>query len=145
MTNEVRRPASTADPRDLSTAELVTRATQQLSTLVRDELALAKAELAQKGKRVGVGAGLFGGAGALSVYALGLLLTAGVLGLAIVWTAWLAALAVGGGALVIAGILAIVGRGQITRAMPPVPSEAAQSVAADVETVSAAIREGRHE
>ena len=50
-----------------STAELVQRATEQVSRLVRDELALARAELTQKGKHAGIGIGLFGGGGVLAV------------------------------------------------------------------------------
>jgi hypothetical protein len=144
MTDDVPPPTSATIAHDLPTAELISRATQQLSTLVRDELALARIELAHKGKRMGVGAGLFGGAGALSGYGIGLLIVAAVLGLAIVWPAWLAALAVGVGVLAIAGVLTLAGRRQIAGALPPVPTEAAHSVASDVETVGAAIRDGRH-
>src|SRR4051812_1012943 len=82
-------------PSDRSTAELVKLATEQVSRLVRDELRLAQTELAAKGKRVGLGVGLFGGAGAFAFYGLGVLLAAAVLGLAVVWPAWLAALVVG--------------------------------------------------
>ncbi|MDI5942380.1 phage holin family protein, partial [Micromonospora sp. DH15] len=57
-----------------STAELVQRATEQVSRLVRDELALARAELTQKGKHAGIGIGLFGGGGALALYGLGALI-----------------------------------------------------------------------
>ena len=65
----------------VSTAELVRQAGEQISRLVRDELALAKAELAEKGKRAGVGVGLFGGRGVVALYGVAALLAAVVLGL----------------------------------------------------------------
>jgi hypothetical protein len=55
------------DPRDASTAELVGSLTEQIGTLVRDEVRLAQAEITQKAKRLGVGAGLFGGAGLVAL------------------------------------------------------------------------------
>src|SRR5215475_13158546 len=68
-----------------TTADLINQATTQISTLVRDELALAKAELTEKGKRAGVGGGMLGGAGVLSLYGLGLLIALAVVALDIVW------------------------------------------------------------
>src|SRR5688572_31389683 len=78
-----------------STSELVQRASEQISRLVRDELALAKAELAEKGRHAGIGVGLFGGGGALALYGLGVLITTAILALDLVMAAWLAALIVG--------------------------------------------------
>jgi uncharacterized membrane protein YqjE len=126
-----------------STAELINMATSQISTLVRDEIALARVELTQKGKRAGIGAGLFGGTGALAFYGLGLLLTTATLALALVWPAWLAALAVAIVVFIVAAVLALIGRGQITKAFPPMPSEAVQGVTSDVQTVRTAIHDGR--
>jgi hypothetical protein len=77
-----------------STAERVSQAAAQVSTLVRDELALAKLELAEKGKRAGVAGGLFGGAAVLAAYGMGLLLTLAVVLLDVVWPLWLAVLVV---------------------------------------------------
>lgn len=127
-----------------STADLVTKASQQISTLVRDELALAKAELSEKGKRVGVGGGLLGGAGVFSLYGLGLLIALAVVALDLVWPLWLAVLVVMVVVFVIAGIAALIGRNQLKRAAPPMPAEAAAGLAADVETVKSAVKEGRH-
>ena len=120
---------------DRTIAELVHDLSEQLSTLVRDEIRLAKAELSEKGKRAGIGAGLFGGAGLVSVYGVGALLFAAGLGLAKVVDAWLAALIVAVALFLIAGVLALVGRGQVRQAVPPVPEQAVQSVKTDVETV----------
>jgi Putative Actinobacterial Holin-X, holin superfamily III len=137
---------SAADRDDLtgaSTADLISRATDQLSTLVRDELALARAELAAKGKRAGLGGGLFGAAAALALYGLGLILALAVVLLDLVWPVWLAMLVVTVVVLAAAGVAALAGRAQLRRAVPPVPTQAAAGVAADVQTVADAVREGR--
>jgi hypothetical protein len=124
-----------------STAELVQRAGEQLSRLVRDELALARAELAAKGKKAGTGAGLLGGAGLVALYALGALVLAAIAGLAEAVPAWLSALIIGGALLIIAGLMALLGRRRVRQALPPVPTEAADGVRADLETVKTAVRE----
>jgi uncharacterized membrane protein YqjE len=126
---------------DQSTAELVQRASEQISRLVRDEIALAKVELAEKGKHAGIGIGLFGGGGVLALYGTG----AGVATLIIVFALflplWLAALIVTVGCFVIAGILALIGRSQVKKAVPPEPKAAIQSVKADVDEVKQAVKE----
>lgn len=126
-----------------STAELVQRATEQVSRLVRDELALARAELAQKGKHAGIGVGLFGGAGVLALYGLGALAATAILLLALVLPAWAAALIVAVVLFVAAGLLALAGKKQVSRAVPPVPASAVRSVRADVDTVTAAVKDGK--
>jgi uncharacterized membrane protein YqjE len=126
-----------------STSELVQRATEQVSRLIRDELALAKAELAEKGKHAGIGVGLFGGTGVLGLYGLTALLAAAVLGLAEVMPAWLAALIVAVVLFAVAGVLALMGRRQVRQAVPPMPEGTAESVRADVRTVTAAVRRER--
>ena len=128
---------------DQSTSELVQRASEQISRLVRDELALAKAELAEKGKHAGIGVGLFGGGGALALYGVGAMIATAILALDLVWPAWLAALTVGVLLFVIAGIMALVGKKQVSQAVPPKPTAAADSVKADVDAVTAAVKEGR--
>lgn len=126
-----------------STAELVQRATEQLSRLVREELRLAKVELSQKGRNAGIGFGLFGGAGVFVVYGAGVLVAAATLGLAQVLADWLAALAVGVTLFALAGLLALVGRSQVKRAVPPVPEDAVRSVRADIGALAAAVRDSR--
>src|SRR3712207_4660756 len=113
------RPA--AEP---STSELVQRASEQISRLVRDELTLAKAELTEKGKHAGIGVGLFGGGGVLALYGLGVLIATAILALDIVMPAWLAALIVGVVLFAAAGILALVGKKQVKQAVPPMPTAA---------------------
>jgi hypothetical protein len=123
-----------------STAELVQRASEQISLLVRDELALAKAELAEKGKHAGLGIGLFGGAGAFAFYGVGALVATGILALALVLPAWLAALVVTVALFLSAGIMALVGQRQVKRAVPPVPQSVTSGLKADVDTVKGAVR-----
>src|SRR6185312_714630 len=105
-------------------AELLKELSEQTSTLVHQEVELAKLELAQKGKRAGVGAGMFGGASVVGLYAMGALTAAIVLILATEMTAWLAAVIVAAAYGVIAGGLALAGRAQVQKATPPVPQQA---------------------
>jgi uncharacterized membrane protein YqjE len=133
----------TAVTEPASTADLVGRAATQISTLVRDELALARAEMVEKGKRAGMGGGLLGGAAMLALYGLGLFLVLLVVLLDLVWPLWAAVLVVMVLVLAAAAILGLLGRSQLEHAAPPVPTEAAASVAADVDTVRDAVREGR--
>ena len=118
-----------------SVGELVGQATEQLARLVRQEVALAKEELAEKGRRAGRGGGLLGAAGAVA-YA-GLLALAGTAtaALSLALPVWASALIVAGVLFVIAGLLAAAGRSQLRRAAPPTPEEALGSVKADVEEI----------
>src|SRR6266508_6650439 len=126
---------------DRSTAELVKLAAEQISTLVRDELRLAQAELTEKGRHAGLGAGLFGGGGLLAAYGLGALVATLVLALDLVMAAWLATLIVALLLFAVAAVLALVGRSQVKQAVPPVPESAVQGVKADIETVTGAVRD----
>ncbi|MBO4257319.1 phage holin family protein [Streptomyces griseorubiginosus] len=118
-----------------SVGDLVGQATEQLSRLARQEVALAKEELAEKGRRAGRGGGLLGAAGAFG-YA-GLLAAAGtaVAALSLTLSVWAAALIVTAVLLVIAAVLGAIGRAQLRKATPPTPEEALGSVKADVEEI----------
>lgn len=118
-----------------SVGELVTQASEQISRLVRDELRLAQAEMVEKGKRAGTGAGLFGGAGAVAFLAAQALTAAAIAALSLVLQIWAAALIVAGVLLVVAAILAYTGKGQTGKAFPPMPEEAIRSGKADVEEI----------
>jgi len=128
-----------------STADLVRRASEQLSHLVRDEIVLARTELTEKGKRAGLGAGMFGAAAVVALFGVAALLTGAILGIALVLPAWAAALIIGGGLMLLAGLVAAVGRASLKRAMPAGPSQTIESVRADVSALSAAAsRNGGH-
>ncbi|MCS0603252.1 phage holin family protein [Streptomyces sp. LP11] len=131
------RPAADGHP---STGELVGRATEQLSRLLRQEVALAKEELAEKGRRAGRGGGLLGAAGAVGYVGLIVLAGAATAALALVLPVWAAALIVGAVFLAVAGVLAATGRAQLRRAAPAAPAQTLDSVRADVD----AIRERAH-
>jgi MFS family permease len=128
---------------DQSVAELTRQLADQTTRLVREEVELAKAELAEKGKRAGMGAGMFGGAGVVGLYAVGALVAAAILGLATAVDGWVAALIVGVVLAAVAGLLALVGKGKVQQATPPVPEQAISSTKEDVETAKARAQEGR--
>jgi len=127
--------ATSKPPSEPSTGELVSHLTQQMSQLVRDELRLAQLEMAEKGKRAGLGAGLFGGAGLVALYGLGCMIAAAVLGLATGIPAWAAAVIVGAILFAIAGIASLIGKKEITQATPPVPTEAVHGIQQDARTL----------
>jgi Putative Actinobacterial Holin-X, holin superfamily III len=126
--------------RERSTRDLVQDLSRQTSTLIRQEMRLAQAELTEKGRHASKGAGMFGGAGLVALYGVGALIAAAILGLATVIEPWIAAAAVGVGLLVIGGILALTGKKEIEEATPPKPEQAIDSVQRDVDTVKARAR-----
>ena len=135
--------SATSEPNELgglSSGELVKRLSEQVSHLVRDELQLAQVELKQKGKRVGIGAGLAGAAGVISLFGLGALVIAAIAALALVLPVWAAALIVGAVVLLLAGVLALAGVGKLKSAAPPVPEQAMASTKRDVETVKESVK-----
>ena len=134
MTESERR-AATGDPPERSTADLVTQLTELVPRLVREEIGLAQRELQEKGKRAGIGVGLFGGGGVVGLYGGGAVVAAAVLGLAAAVPAWLAALIVGVALLAVAAVLALVAKRQVASAGPPVPEQALRGVKQDVKTV----------
>ena len=125
---------------DRSVTELVTELSQQTSRLVRDELRLAQAELKEKGRHAGRGAGLFGSAGLLAFFGAAGLLTTAILALSLVLPAWLSALLVSLVLLIAAGIAALIGKKEVKEAGPPAPEAAVDSVKRDIQEV----KEHRH-
>jgi Putative Actinobacterial Holin-X, holin superfamily III len=126
-----------------SVAELLRQASDQTVTLVRQELDLAKAELTIKGKQVGLGGGLFGGAGVFGMYAFGALTAAIILAVSLVMSGWLAGLIVAIAYGAIAGILALQGKRQVKAGTPPLPEQSVESVKADLQSTKQHLREGR--
>ena len=124
-----------------STSELVQRASEQITTLVRDEIALAKAELTEKGKHAGIGVGLFGGGGVLALYGVGAMIATLIIVFDLFLPLWLAALIWTVVLFVVAGILALLGKKQVTQAVPPKPEAAIKSVNKDVDEVKHAVKD----
>jgi uncharacterized membrane protein YqjE len=126
-----------------STAELLRRLSEQTTELARKEIELAKLELQEKGRKAGIGAGLFGGAGALGFYALGAFTAFLILVLATAMAAWLAALTVTVMYGAIAGVLALQGKTKVQEATPPVPEQAVETTKEDVEWVKTRAKAAR--
>jgi uncharacterized membrane protein YqjE len=129
--------------RDRATADLLKELSGQTTTLVRQEIELAKAELEQKGKKAGIGAGMFGGAGLFGVFALAALTTCIIAALDSAMDLWLAALIVAVVYAAIAGVLALQGRNKVQEAGPPVPEQATESVKEDVQWAKTRAQSGR--
>jgi uncharacterized membrane protein YqjE len=125
--------AGSADPRDHSIGELVKDLATETSTLVRQEIDLAKAEMTERGKRAGKGAGMLGAAALVGLLAAGALTACLIAALDKAMATWLAALVVTVVLGAIAAVLAMTGRRQIQEAAPPVPEQAIDSVKEDVQ------------
>ena len=121
------------DAREQSIGELVKDLATETSTLVRQELDLAKAEMTERGKRAGKGAAVLGAAALVGLLAAGALTACLVAVLDLAMATWLAALVVTVVYAAIAGALAVTGRKQIREAAPPVPEQAIDSVKEDVQ------------
>ncbi len=117
---------------DEPVSELVQRASQQLTELVRGEMKLAQAEMKEKGKRYGKGGGLFGGAGVVGFLMAQALVATAIAALAVPLPVWAAALIVTAVLGVIAAVMAMSGKKQIKEGAPPTPEQTVQSVKADV-------------
>lgn len=146
MTERLSTPAggTATEPAGGSTADLVRQATEQITRLVRAELASARAEMTAKAKRAGAGAGLFGAAGVVALYGVAALLATVIIALALVMPAWLAALIVTIVLFVAAGVAALIGRGQVRQVGTPVPEQTVDSVKTDVHTMTEVVKERGH-
>ena len=129
-----------SDLRERSIGELLKQLSEQTTRLVHQELELAKAELQQKGKEAGAGAGMFGGAGALGLAALGALTACFILALNAIMPAWLAALIVAVVYGAIAAFLALRGRDKVKQATPLIPEQTIETVKEDVEWAKTQMR-----
>jgi uncharacterized membrane protein YqjE len=129
--------------RDRSTGDLLKQLSDHTTTLVKQEIDLAKAELSEKGKKAGKGAGMFGGAGLFGVFAFAALTTCIIAALESPLNLWLAALIVAVVYAVIAGVLALQGRNKVREVGPPVPEQATESVKEDVEWAKTRAKSGR--
>lgn len=117
---------------DASIGDLLRRLSEDTSALVRQEVALARAELTEQGKQVGFGAGLLGGAAVAALLALGALSAAVIVGLDELVPLWLAAFIVAALWAAVAGVLALRGRDEVREATPPAP-QTVETVKEDVQ------------
>ena len=127
-------------PEGQTLGALVHQLSQQIPELIRSEIRLAQAEVAEKGKRAGVGIGMFSVAGLLAFFALATLVTTAILGLATVVAAWLAALVVAVVLLAGAAVVGLMGKNKVAEATPAAPERAIQGIKDDVATVKGAHR-----
>jgi uncharacterized membrane protein YqjE len=118
-----------------SAGELVRQLSEQVSVLVRDELKLAQLEMTRKGKQAGLGAAMLGAGGLTALYGVACLLACVVIALSGAVAAWLAALIVGVVLLAASAAAALLGRGRLQKATPPLPEQAVGGVKADVEEI----------
>jgi uncharacterized membrane protein YqjE len=127
---------------DRPAGELLRDLSDQTTRLIQQEMALAKAELSQKGKRAGAGAGMFGGAGLFGLFAFAALTTVLIVVLDSAMTLWLAALIVAVLYAAVAGVLAMQGKKQMEKVGPPVPEQAVDSVKEDVQWAKTRAKSG---
>jgi hypothetical protein len=118
------------EEKDLS--QLLQELSQETATLVRQELAHVKAEIAQKGKSAALGGGMLGAAAIMGLASFGSLTVLIILALSLVLTPWLSALIVTAAYAASAGLLALRGRRKLKEATPPVPEQAKESIKEDV-------------
>jgi uncharacterized membrane protein YqjE len=131
------------DLRERGTGELLKQLSDHTTTLVRQEIELAKAELGEKGKKAGLGAGMFGGAGLFAVFAFAALTTCIIVALDSAMPLWLAALIPAVIYAAVAGALALQGRTKVQEAAPPVPEQASESVKENVQWAKTQAKSGR--
>ncbi len=121
------------DLRERPVGELLKQLSEETTTLVKQELELAKAEMAEKGRQAGTGAGLFGGAGVTGLLALIALTLTLIYALGTGMEDWIAALIVTVLWAAVAGVLALTGKQKLQEAGPPVPEQTVETVKEDVE------------
>ncbi len=132
---QISDPSQQSGLAERSTGELIKLMSEQVSTLVRDELKLAQLEMTRKGKQAGAGAGMMGGGGLIALYGVGCLIACAIIAISRALAPWLSALIVGVVLLIVAAIAAMMGRAKLRQATPPVPVDAVESVKADVDEI----------
>jgi uncharacterized membrane protein YqjE len=133
--SHLHQPPPVTNPPEPTLGTLVSDLSSQLPELIRSELRLAQAEVTEKGKRAGVGLGMFSAAGLLGFFGLAVLIATFVLLLDLVLPAWAAALVVAAVLLAVAGVAALVGKKKVAEAAPPKPERAIENVKKDVATL----------
>ena len=131
------------EARERPTPELMRELSDQATTLIRKEIELVKVELDVKRRKATAGAGMFGGAAFLGLFAFGAVTACLILALSTFLAPWLAALIVAVVYGAIAGVLALRGKQQVAQATPPVPEQAVDSTKEDVAWVKTRAKSGR--
>jgi hypothetical protein len=125
------------------TGELIRDLATETSLLVRQEVELAKAEIAEKARHAGIGIGGLGAAGFLGVFALATATVAAIAGLSLAVPVWAAALIVTAAYAAGAAAAGMLGARQLRRSTPPVPEQTVETVKEDVEWARTRIRSAR--
>jgi hypothetical protein len=120
------------DRRDESIAVLVKDLSRDVSQLVREEIALARVEMTEKGKQAGVGVGMLSAAAAFGLATLGGTMATIIILLDLVMPLWLAALITTAVYGAVTAGLAVRGRDELKEAGTPVPEHARDSVKKDI-------------
>ncbi|MFL6024482.1 MAG: phage holin family protein [Marmoricola sp.] len=127
-------PGTSTEP-DPTIGALVHDLTEQVPQLVRSEIRLAQAEVAQKGKRLGVGLGMFSASGLLAFFGLAGTITTVILLIDLALPAWAAALIVTVVLFAGAAVAAVAGKSKVEQATPPVPEKAIAGTKEDLATL----------
>jgi len=135
MSTSTSRPGEHTVHDDPTLGGLVHDLTQQVPQLIRSEIRLAQAEMTQKGKRAGLGIGMFSAAGLLAFLGLCCVITTAILALAHALPDWLSALIVAAVLLIGAGVAALLGKKEVEQATPPKPEQAIEGVKEDIAVV----------
>jgi uncharacterized membrane protein YqjE len=126
--------------REQPMGELFKQLSEDLSSLVRQELKLAQVEMTEKGKKAGLGAGLLGAGGIIGLLALGALTACLIAALATGMETWLAALIVAVVYAAAAGVLALGGKNKVSEATPPAPEQTIETVKEDAQWAKTQLR-----
>jgi uncharacterized membrane protein YqjE len=135
MSTTPTQPPGIPPGQDPTLGRLVHDLTQQVPQLIRSEMRLAQAELTEKGKRAGIGIGMFSVAGLLAFFAIGCLVTTAILALAHALPDWLSALIVALVLLAAAAVAGLMGKNKVEAATPPTPERAVEGLKEDVATI----------
>lgn len=130
-------------PENEGLAASIKRLSEDLGVLVRDELQLARAELTEKAKAAGVGAGMLSGSAITALLTLGSLTAFAILAIAIVVPAWLSALIVTSIWGIVTGVLALTGKKKLQDATPLVPQQTIQNIKEDVKWAQSGLKSGK--
>jgi hypothetical protein len=125
-------PGASADLQDASVGQLFGRLSEDFSTLIRQEVALAKAEIKEEATKAGKGAGLLGGTGLAALFALLMASFAAAWGLAEVMAPGWAFLIMAAIYAAAAGVLFVRGRQEL-RTVHPVPEKTVESLKEDAQ------------